>query len=172
MLRWYQARLAARPLLTQSITTAVLFATGDITAQQVVEKKGLEKHDLSRTGRMFLYGGAVFGPAATTWFKFLQRNVVLRNKNAEIVARVACDQGLFAPTFIGIFLSSMAIMEGGSPRDKLEKSYLPALQTNYLIWPFVQLVNFKFVPLHHRVLFVNFISIGWNCYLSFLNSTG
>ncbi|KAK6068846.1 glutaminyl-peptide cyclotransferase [Seiridium cupressi] len=168
---WYQAKLAARPLLTQSITTAVLFATGDITAQQLVEKKGLEKHELARTGRMFLYGGAIFGPAATTWFKFLQRKVVLKNKNAEIVARVACDQGLFAPTFIGIFLSSMAVMEGGSPQEKLQKSYLPALQTNYLIWPFVQLVNFKFVPLHHRVLFVNFISIGWNCYLSFLNST-
>ncbi|TLS24025.1 hypothetical protein PpBr36_08390 [Pyricularia pennisetigena] len=54
---WYQARLAARPLLTQSITTAVLFATGDITAQQLVEKRGLEKHDFVRTGRMFAYGG-------------------------------------------------------------------------------------------------------------------
>lgn len=114
----------------------------------------------------------IFGPAATTWFKFLQRRVVLKNKNAEILARVACDQGLFAPTFISVFLSSMAIMEGGSPKEKLEKNYVPALQANYMLWPFVQLVNFKFVPLAHRVLFVNLISIGWNCYLSFLNSTG
>ena len=53
----YQARLAARPLLTQSITTAVLFATGDITAQQLIDKKGIEGHDLARTGRMALYGG-------------------------------------------------------------------------------------------------------------------
>lgn len=53
----YNAKLAARPLLTQSVTTAVLFATGDITAQQLVEKKGLQKHDLTRTGRMALYGG-------------------------------------------------------------------------------------------------------------------
>jgi hypothetical protein len=36
-----------------------LFATGDITAQQLVEKKGLEKHELARTGRMFLYGGGM-----------------------------------------------------------------------------------------------------------------
>jgi|SRR4051812_2532348 hypothetical protein len=53
----YNARLAARPLLTQSVTTAVLFATGDITAQQLVEKKGIKGHDLTRTGRMALYGG-------------------------------------------------------------------------------------------------------------------
>ena len=56
----YQARLAARPLLTQSITTSILFGVGDITAQQVVEKKGLDKHDFARTGRMVLYGGSMY----------------------------------------------------------------------------------------------------------------
>ncbi|RFU30884.1 hypothetical protein B7463_g5463, partial [Scytalidium lignicola] len=170
MLRWYQRKLASSPLLTQSITTAVLFATGDAAAQQLVEKRGLKKHDLARTGRMVLYGGAVFGPAATTWFKFLQHKVVLRNKNAEIVARVAADQLIFAPTNLFFFLSSMAIMEGSSPKDKLDNSYKTAIQSNWMVWPFVQAVNFKLVPLHHRVLVVNVISIGWNCYLSFLNS--
>jgi hypothetical protein len=50
-------KLASRPLLTQSITTAVLFATGDTMAQQLVEKKGWKNHELARTGRMALYGG-------------------------------------------------------------------------------------------------------------------
>lgn len=50
-------KLAARPLLTQSITTAVLFATGDVMAQQLVEKKGWNNHELARSGRMALYGG-------------------------------------------------------------------------------------------------------------------
>lgn len=113
----------------------------------------------------------MFGPAAATWFKFLQRNIVLKNKNAEILARVAIDQGVFAPTFIAIFLSSMAVLEGGSPKEKLEKNYKSALTTNYMIWPFVQMVNFKLVPLEHRVLFVNVISIGWNCYLSYLSNS-
>ncbi|CAJ2500058.1 Uu.00g029110.m01.CDS01 [Anthostomella pinea] len=170
MLRWYSRKLASRPLLTQAVTTAVLFGVGDVTAQQIVEKKGLDKHEFSRTGRMFLYGGAVFGPAATKWYGILQKRIVLRNKNAEMMARVAADQLLFAPVFIGVFLSSMAVMEGSSPKDKLRKSYAPALQTNYLVWPFVQMVNFKFVPLDHRVLVVNLVSIGWNCYLSMVNS--
>ena len=121
--------------------------------------------------RILTSSAAVFGPAATTWFRFLQRNVNLRSANATILARVGMDQGLFAPTFIGVFLSSMAVLEGGSVKDKLDKSYVPALTANYMIWPFVQLVNFKFVPLHHRVLFVNVVSIAWNCYLSFLNSS-
>lgn len=37
--------------------TQVLFATGDVMCQQAVERKGLDKQDLSRTGRMALYGG-------------------------------------------------------------------------------------------------------------------
>lgn len=43
--------------MTQSITTAVLFATGDTMAQQLVEKRGFKNHDIARSGRMALYGG-------------------------------------------------------------------------------------------------------------------
>ncbi|EGS19237.1 uncharacterized protein CTHT_0058620 [Thermochaetoides thermophila DSM 1495] len=158
MLKWYQARLAARPLLTQAITTSFLFGVGDITAQQLVERKGLEKHDFIRTSRMLLYGGVVFGPCAATWFRILQRHVNIPNRpNSTILARVACDQGLFAPTFICIFLSSMAMLEGASPVERLRTSYWQALATNWMIWPFVQLANFKLVPLQYRLLFVNVI---------------
>ncbi|EGE00754.1 hypothetical protein TESG_08047 [Trichophyton tonsurans CBS 112818] len=59
MLRWYQAKLAARPLLTQSVGSAVLFGTGDVLAQQLVDRVGIEKHDFARTGRMVLYGGGI-----------------------------------------------------------------------------------------------------------------
>lgn len=40
----------------------VLFATGDVMAQQAVEKRGLENHDIARTGRMALYGGGTYLP--------------------------------------------------------------------------------------------------------------
>ncbi|GAM88438.1 hypothetical protein ANO11243_064710 [Dothideomycetidae sp. 11243] len=173
MLRWYQAKLASRPLLTQSITTAVLFATGDTMAQQLVEKRGFKNQDLARTGRMTLYGGAVFGPAATTWFGFLQRKVrIPGSPNLEILARVGLDQTVFASTNLFCFLSSMAIMEGSDPKDKLDSTYKTALAKNWMVWPWVQMTNFKFVPLEHRVLVVNVVSLGWNCYLSYLNSGG
>jgi len=171
MLRWYQMKLASRPLLTQSVTTAVLFATGDAMAQHLVEKKGLKNHEFGRTARMALYGGAIFGPAATTWFGFLQRRIrIPSSPNLEILARVGLDQTFFASTNLFCFLSSMAIMEGTSPQDKIDKTYWNALKSNWMVWPAIQMVNFKFVPLHHRVLLVNIVSLGWNCYLSWINS--
>ena len=94
---------------------------------------------------------------------------MLPNKKLEIGARVAVDQLVFAPTNLFVFLSTMSILEGSSPREKLAKTYKSALQGNWMVWPFVQVVNFSFVPLDYRVLFVNGLSIFWNCYLSFIS---
>ena len=114
----------------------------------------------------------VFGPGAAVWYSFLQRRIVLQNKNLEIVAKVLTDQIVFASTNLFLFLSSMAILEGSDPKEKLKNAYPGALARNWMLWPAVQGVNFKFVPLEHRVLVVNFISIGWNCYLSYAASQG
>ncbi|PLN85599.1 peroxisomal membrane protein [Aspergillus taichungensis] len=170
MLRWWQATLAKSPILTASVSSAVLFGSGDVLAQQAVDRKGWEKHDMARTGRMALYGGAIFGPAATTWFSFLQRHVVLKSKTATLAARVTADQCLFTPAHLTCFLSSMAIMEGSDPVDKWRNSFLPSYKANLAIWPFVQGVNFTFVPLEFRVLVVNVVALGWNCLLSVINS--
>ena len=130
-------------------------------AQQGVEEKGIDSHSLERTGRMALYGGCVFGPGATIWYQFLQRKIVLPGKpNLEIVARVLTDQTVFSSTNLFLFLSSMAIMEGSSPQEKLKDSYLTALSKNWMLWPAVQFINFKFVPLEMRVLVVNIVSLG------------
>lgn len=66
----------------------------------------------------------------------------------------------------------MAYLEGSSVRDRLAQAYVPGLTKNFMVWPWVQFVNFKYVPADLRVLVVNVISLGWNCYLSFLNSGG
>jgi protein Mpv17 len=132
-----------------------------VLAQQAVEKKGFSEHTLERTGRMALYGGCVFGPGATLWYRFLQRKIQIPGSpNLEIAARVMTDQTVFASTNLFLFLSSMAVMEGSDPKEKLSQSYVEALKKNWMVWPGVQFVNFKFVPLDHRVLVVNGVSIG------------
>ena len=54
----------------------------------------------------------------------------------------------------------MALMEGTDPAEKLSGTYAEALKKNWMVWPAVQAVNFKFVPLEHRVLVVNVVSLG------------
>ena len=64
---------------------------------------------------------------------------------------------------IGVFLSSMALMEGKEPQEKLQKAYWDALRANWMVWPVVQGVNFWVVPLQYRVLMVNILNIGMFC---------
>ncbi|KAE8153929.1 protein sym1 [Aspergillus avenaceus] len=164
----YQRKLLQQPILTQNLTTAGLFAVGDTLAQKGVEKRGLASHDTTRTARMALYGGTVFGLTITKWFHFLQHRINLRSPRQTLIARVAADQLVCAPTRIGVFLSSMSVLEGQDPTEKLQRAYWNALRGNWTVWPVLQSVNMYWVPLHYRVLTVNVSSIGWNCFLSFL----
>jgi protein Mpv17 len=130
-------------------------------AQQGVERRGFANQDLMRTGRMAAYGGVIFGPAATKWFGFLVKRVNIANSpNGTILARVACDQFVFAPVNMGVFLSTMAYMEGASVKQRLSDAYLPGYQKNLMIWPWIQFTNFKYVPAEMRVLVVNIVSLG------------
>jgi protein Mpv17 len=96
----------------------------------------------------------------------LQKRINLRNHNVTLAARVFADQTAFAMTNLGFFLTSMAVMEGVSPKEKLQKSYVAGLKANWMLWPAIQAINFKLVPLHHRVFVVNVVSLGMNslCY--------
>jgi protein Mpv17 len=117
-----------------------------------------------------LIGAVVFGPAATKWYGILQKHINFRTQTQTIIGRVLADQTIFASTNLFVFLSTMAILEGGSPQEKLKKSYFSGLKANWMVWPPVQAANFSIVPLEHRVLVVNVVSLGWNCFLSYLNS--
>ncbi|KAJ3326641.1 Protein required for ethanol metabolism [Blyttiomyces sp. JEL0837] len=94
---------------------------GDIMAQQVVEVKGFENHDFSRTARLAAFGGFIAGPSVALWYPFLQRTINIKSAPQALVARVAADQLIFAPTFIGIFFAYNGIMEGKSINEVKEK---------------------------------------------------
>lgn len=87
---------------------------------------------------------------------------------------MAVDQAVFAP-FIGIPLYYLAIslMEGKGVEEvkqKLQKNWWLTLYTNWTVWPAFQAANFTFVPVAYRLMAVNVVSIGWNCYLLMKNA--
>ncbi|KAI8847370.1 hypothetical protein BC829DRAFT_375608 [Chytridium lagenaria] len=173
MFRSYDRILNRRPILTQALSTGALFVIGDIIAQQGVEKKGFEKHDIVRTARLAAFGSFVAGPSVAMWYPFLQKSVTFKAPIAALTARVFLDQMLFAPTFIAIFFSFNGLMEGKNVdqvKDKLQKGYMAALYNNWKLWPAVQFANFALVPVLYRSLVVNTVATGWNTYLSVANA--
>ncbi|ORY96237.1 integral membrane protein mpv17 pmp22 family [Syncephalastrum racemosum] len=172
MLSLYNKALSRRPILVQSLTTAFLFGTGDVIAQQAVERKGFSNHEYMRTARMAAFGGIVAGPVLSNWYRFLEQRVTGKTPFQSLIKKVATDQFLCAPIFIGVFFSAQGVFEGKSIlqiKEKLQTSYVDAVIGNYKLWPMVQLVNFYFTPLYYRLMVSNLVSLGWNAYLSTLN---
>ena len=93
--------------------------------------------------------------------------------------------------FLGLacFFTFMTVAEGGGKRAvqrKFQDVYVPALKANFLIWPTVQIINFRVMPIQFQIVrspclhlcflltflqpFVSTVGIAWTAYLSLTNS--
>lgn len=43
---------------------------------------------------------------------------------------------------------------------------------SWKVWPLAHAINFRFIPSSQRVLYINSIQIGYNCFLSFIANRG
>ena len=146
----------------------VLVAAGDVITQQFAEQRGTN-HDFRRTARMGVVG-LVIGPVLRSWYLTLERIVPGTAKTAGF-KKMLLDQSLFAPVMICFFFSVSETLAGKRPheiKEMLQERYVQTLITNYKIWPLAQTLNFTFVPIQHRVGFVQIVAIFWNAYLSWM----
>ncbi|XP_072936093.1 mitochondrial inner membrane protein Mpv17 [Epargyreus clarus] len=164
----YQNLLNRRPYLVQAVQTGTLMAAGDIISQTLIENKSLKQADYMRTLKFSSIGFFVGGPALRVWYGLLNRYIGSSGKSVTL-KKVFVDQFVFAPNFLFLLLVAVGSMQGknveGIKKD-IEANYLDVLTTNYYIWPFVQLVNFYYIPLQYQVLVVQSVALFWNTYLS------
>ena len=53
------------------------------------------------------------------------------------------------------FFTFMTVAEGGGRRAivrKIQDVYLPTLKANFLLWPAVQILNFRAVPIQFQIV--------------------
>lgn len=174
-MNFYGRLLSKYPFTTQCISTGFLFGVGDVIAQKGIER--CVEFDYQRTLKLCTFGTILSGPAMVLWYRLLAGRVRFGNPTNAVLARVALDQLLFAPTFLAIFYlyNGVADTAGDSVdfteiKERMNNSYLDTLKTNWLIWPVVQLGNFRLVPLNYQSLVVNTVALGWNSYLSVQNN--
>ncbi|RKU48736.1 hypothetical protein DL546_000751 [Coniochaeta pulveracea] len=130
--------------------------------------------DFERLTRFMAYGFCM-APLQFRWFKFLERAFPITKTAAfgPAMKRVAFDQLIFAPFGLGCFFTAMTVAEGGGRREvqqKLRDMFVPTLQANYMLWPAVQVVNFRLMPVQFQLPFVSTVGIAWTAYLSLTNA--
>jgi hypothetical protein len=112
--------------------------------------------DFERTMRFMSYG-FLMSPLQHRWFRFLSSTFPVAKTATWLPAlkRVAFDQFLFAPAGLAAFFTFMTVAEGGGKRAvqrKFQDVYVPALKANYMVWPAVQLINFRVMPIQYQIV--------------------
>ncbi|THC91057.1 hypothetical protein EYZ11_009479 [Aspergillus tanneri] len=197
----FNSYYAEKPVLTTMVTNALITAFksrptrartdgGDLISIEIhdLDKEkppalgelGHARHlpppfDFERLTRFMSYG-FFMAPIQFKWFGFLSRAFPLTKKNPTIPAlkRVAFDQFIFAPFGLVCFFTFMTIAEGGGKRAltrKFQDVYLPTLKANFVLWPAVQILNFRIVPMQFQIPVVSTVGIAWTAYLSLTNSS-
>lgn len=87
--------------------------------------------------------------------------------------QVFIDQVLWAPIFTVVFFVWLGVTSGMSVGDiakKIEKDTMKAVMGSWAVWPLAHVINFKFVPTVHRLLYINTIQVFYNVFLSIIGS--
>ncbi|KAL3628977.1 hypothetical protein CASFOL_028023 [Castilleja foliolosa] len=166
LLSWYLSLLARYPVMTKAVTSALLTLVGDMICQIVIDQ--VPSLDLKRTFRFTLLGLVLVGPTLHFWYLYLSKLVTTPGASGALL-RLILDQFIFAPIFIGTFLSSLLTLEGRPSQaiPKLQQEWFSSVLANWQLWIPFQFFNFRFVPQQFQVLAANFIALIWNVILSY-----
>jgi hypothetical protein len=163
----YMGLLARAPRTTKAATAAVIALFGDALAQY--HGASPSGYSFQRSAAFALWAAAVCVPQHS-WYLFLRHEIPLK--------AVLMDQLIWAPPFTAGFLfwAAAATSDGRTwvgafsrGKENVLATFLPVILTNWAVWGPVQLVNFYFVPLPLRILFGNFVGLGWSGALSYLS---
>jgi len=136
---------------------------------------GPQPFDFERLMRFMSYG-FLMAPVQYKWFDLLTKWFPITPKRGTVPAlqRVAMDQLIFAPIGLCCFFTFMTVAEGGGKEQivkKFQDVYVPTLRANYILWPTVQIINFRLMPLRFQIPFVSTVGIAWTAFLSLTNSS-
>uniref|UniRef100_A0A915NFW2 Mitochondrial inner membrane protein Mpv17 n=2 Tax=Meloidogyne incognita group TaxID=654580 RepID=A0A915NFW2_MELJA len=160
--------LPSKAFCVQVVSAGTLAGVGNVICQKYVEKR--EHIDRRRVSQFALTTMIIVVPIQFHWFRFLDRRITGRGRLQTAVKRVIVDQSCLAPLLTGAFLFSVNFMDSHSTNNALQRTkriYLDVMSNNYKFWPFLQAVNMTMIPLHFRVIFLQFFAIFWNIYVSY-----
>lgn len=141
---------------------------GDLTSQLTLQQN--KQIDLNQTVRFALAGLIFVGPAVRGCLVMIDKFFGPTTSLKILAKKLFVDQCLCAPSFLVGNISTLTIIKTGSieeVKNELEQSYFKLLKLNYSFWPFVQVINFYFIPLTYRVLFGSSAALAYNTLFSY-----
>ena len=162
--------------LRQIVACAVLALLGDLCAQ-LYEGTSLDEFDWLRMARFTLFRAVFATPVYIYWLTKLDRMAERLSSITgmwPLLAKLILDQGLYGPVYQVVFFCFVAALEGQPLSEGLHRCAIVLPHSIPLYWSFwlpAQSLNFLYVPLPWRVIYVNTLSIVWNTIMSLYNAS-
>lgn len=173
LLTWYASQVQKRPVITQSLMSSTLVATGDVIAQHLFSETD---YSIKRTLKFGAIGLLYGGPILAKWYLFLEpfssksQKYFPKYLNKRVVMKkVLLDQFVLQAPYTSGVLILNGLLNGVLLNDSLKMikgSLLEILMTGWPYWILVQSANFTLVPFAYRMLSMQFFAILWNVFLS------
>mmetsp|Transcript_11926 Transcript_11926/g.27849 ORF Transcript_11926/g.27849 Transcript_11926/m.27849 type:complete len:230 (-) Transcript_11926:597-1286(-) len=182
---WYKSMLVAQPLVTKSLTSSCIMGVSDVMCQKVVaratpEEERPSKLDSIRILHVAITGSVWSGPVTHYWYIILEKMYGAIAKAANIqdpviglVIKLILDSTIFSSVTISGYFTVRSILEGTGFKgasEKVRTRFLTTLFGAWKFWPLANAINFWFVPMQFRVLYMNVLSLFWTGWLTFVNS--
>ncbi|KAM7474734.1 hypothetical protein LguiB_021977 [Lonicera macranthoides] len=166
---WYLGMIKSRPILTKSITSALIYTAADLSSQ-TLSRQASESYDLVRTLRMAGYGMIILGPSLHFWFNFVSKVLPKRDLNATL-KKIIMGQIIYGPIMTVVFFSLNAGLQGESRSEiiaRLRRDLIPTMLSGVMYWPLCDFITFRFIPVHLQPLVSNSFAFLWNVYLTYM----
>lgn len=161
----YLQNLYLYPVRTKSITSCALGTTASIASQ-------LMAGDTVKLDPVLAFGlyGLIFGGSVPHYFYDLLERIFPEEVVAfPLAKKLLFERLIFAPLMQAFSLYTLARFEGKNHPaavKQLYALYTTVLKANWKWLTLFQIINLAFVPPMLRVLFMNFVGLGWAIFLA------
>ncbi|KAK1886743.1 Mpv17-like protein [Dissostichus eleginoides] len=158
------------PWVTNVTMYGCLFAGGDFVHQWFFSRR--EELDWRHTRNVAVVAFGFHGNVNFFWMRFLERRFP-GNSIRMVLRKLLLDQTTAAPLAVSVFYTGVSFLEGKDDifEDWREK-FLNTYKTGLMFWPFMQFLNFTFVPLYLRTTFTGCCGFVWATFLCFSRQSG
>lgn len=146
---------------------------GDLLSQTIQNKRKEvkteenQKIDWNRNAKMFLVG-TVQGPLHHYFYGWLDKKYVGATLRITTI-KILYDQLVMSPVCIIAFFYPAGWLFGQTTNEctkEFQSKFVRVYITDWIVWPGTQFINFYYLPPQYRVIYVNFITMLYNVFLS------
>jgi len=163
----YQHAVTSNPLETKALISSIVYLLGDLLAQGYEGKEPAD-WDRVRAIRSALCGLA-HGPLSHLYYialdnSFLHQSLIDQDSWLVPFVKVGIDQTVWSIVWNSSYYIMLGLLKAeslGTIATGVKNSWLDLLKAGWRLWPLVHVITYSFIPIQHRLLFVDAVELAW-----------